>query len=271
MIRIPHLETDVTRACQLSCVGCNHEVPLWRVYPGGPPATTALQVEQDLAHLAGIVHADRWGALGGEPLLHKDIAAIGQVARASGVADRIEVWTNGLMLSRMGTNFWRSFDIVVLSAYAGKLTDEDVSWIASKCTDEGVVLDLKDHRAGGPFAGNFMTLFELEPTEPAATRRKFAGCFFRQFSRVANDGFFYTCCCAPHMPVLIQDRPMGSDGVRIEGLTEAGLKAYLERSEPLGCCSICAGRETAKPLEWREQKDPEAWRRASAGVQEVSA
>lgn len=213
-------------------------------------------------HLAGIMHADAWGALGGEPLLHTDLTAILRIVRASGVCDKIEVWTNGLLVPKMKPDFWRSFDILVFSVYEGKHDDASIQWIRDKCADEGVELVVKDERTWH----NFRTLLEPTPTDVAATKRKYDGCFFRSFSRVANDGYFFTCCCVPHMPLLLQGKPFGTDGVKIEGLTEAGLRAYLTQEEPLGACTICAGRDTAVPIVWHEERDPEKWILASKGL-----
>lgn len=262
MIHIPHLETDVTTACQLSCVACNHHVPLWRTFKGGPRAAVPGQVHKDLSHLATFLHADRWGALGGEPTLHAKLTDILKIVRNTGICDEIEVWTNGLTLQRMKPDFWRAFDILVLSVYPGKHNQTSLDWIQQKCYDERIELVVKDEGAHP----NFMTLLEPKPTDAAATKAKFAGCFFRHFSRVANDGFFFTCCCAPHMPMLVQGREFGNDGISIEGLTEAALNAYLTKTEPLGACTVCAGRDTAVPIKWHEAKDPSDWLRASAGL-----
>lgn len=261
MIIIPHLETDITQACQLSCVACNHHVPVWRKTKGGPWAAEPEQVRKDLFHLASFLHADRWGALGGEPLLHSKLIDILKIARDSGIADKTEVWTNGLLLPRQSDEFWRSFDVLVLSIYPGKHTDESLDWIIQKCHDTGRELVIKDERR----TPNFRTLLEPEPTGEYQTQLKFNGCFFRHFSRVANYGYFFTCCCAPHMPMLLHGAPFGTDGVKIEGLTEEGLLAYLSRSEPLSVCKSCAGRDTAVDIVWREEKDPDAWVKASAG------
>ena len=263
MIRIPHLETDITQACQLSCVGCNHSVPLWRTVKGGPWAADPQQVYEDLNHLAGFLHADRWGALGGEPLLHSKLVEILLIARNSGIAEKTEVWTNGLLLKRQKPEFWRSFDILVLSVYAGKHDDDSLEWIARKCEEEAVELVVKDER----LHPNFRTLLEA-PSGPARTKYKYDHCFFRGFSRVANFGFFFTCCCSPHMPMLMQGQPYGTDGISIQKSSEASLRAFLNRPEPLGACVICAGRDTAKPLVWHEEKDPKQWLMASAGASE---
>ena len=259
MIQIPHLETDITTACQLSCVACNHHVPLWRKV--GPKHASVEQVKRDLNHLTTILHAHVWGALGGEPTLNPDLVNILQIARHSGIADKLEVWTNGLLLPRMSEAFWRSFDVLVLSIYPGKHTEESLKWIMTKCATSGVKFSPRDETKNP----NFRTLLERVPTGYEETKRKYAGCFFRQFSRVANWGYFYTCCCAPHMSTLVQGKAENPDGIKIEGLTEEALYAYLADPEPLSACTTCAGRDTAISIPWREERDPIKWLRASAG------
>lgn len=278
MLKIAHLETDITVACQLSCCACNHLVVPWRA-SGNVWYVDPAQVRRDLTHLASFVHADRWGALGGEPLLHPHIADILQVARESGIADKIELWSNGIAAHKFDTDhpLWKSFDIFVLSLYDSRKAfyapllsadpnrPEDaagVKLIRERCDRAGIQLEIKNERVWH----NFRTNLEAVPTGPAETKKKYNGCFFRQFSRVANNGFFYMCCCSPHQPKLFQGREEGTDGVSISGLTEEGLLSYLSRTEPLGCCTICAGRDTAVPIEWSEEKEIEKWTRKSKGI-----
>jgi len=260
MIQIAHLETEITAACQLSCVSCNHLVPLWR--KAGPRSTTTEGVERDLTHLATILHTEKWATMGGEPTLHHKLVDILKVVRGTGIADVLEVWTNGLTIRKQTSAFWKAFDHLIVSIYPGKLTEDDVDWIKNKCADEGVVYSPRDERK----SPNFRTLLEPRPTDPAVTIDKFARCFFRQFSRNASYGYFFTCCCGPHIPLLIQGRSYGTDGVLIEGLTETALGAYLHRTEPLGACTVCAGRETAKPHPWGEERDPVKWAERSKGL-----
>jgi hypothetical protein len=262
VIQIPHLETDITQACQLSCVGCNHSVPLWRTRKGGPWSADPVQVFTDLHYLSKVCHASAWGALGGEPLLNPKLVDILQIARDSGIADKYEVWTNGIAIPRMRPEFWKSFDTLVLSIYEGKLTDDSLDGIRKRCQDAGVELVEKDERA----MRNFKTMLEPRPTDGPKTKEKFYGCFFRQFSRVVNYGFFFTCCCAPHLPMLVQGRNFGDDGIAVKDISEEELHNYLNRSEPLGACTICAGRDTAKPITWHEIKDPARWLNASRGL-----
>jgi cyclic pyranopterin phosphate synthase len=262
MIHLPHLETDLTQACQLSCVGCNHSVPLWRHRKGGPWSADPAQVELDLNRLAKIAHSDVWAALGGEPTLHPKVVEILGIARRSRIGERIEVWTNGISLQKMHREFWESFDVLVLSIYEDKLADDALDWIRNRCHQAGVELVEKDERTWH----NFRTMLEPVPTDAAATKAKYNGCFFRMFSRAVSYGYFFTCCCGPHLPMLVQDRNFGEDGIAIDGITEEALHNYLTRKEPLGACTICAGRDTAKPITWHEVKDPVRWLNASKGL-----
>lgn len=263
MIQLHHLETDITQACQLSCVGCNHSVPLWRGIKGGAWSADPVQVHSDLSYFTKVAHANIWGALGGEPLLHPKLVEILHIVRDSNVADKMEVWTNGIAIQKMTPEFWKSFDILVLSIYPGKLSDTHLQWIREKCSDTGVELVEKDER----YYPNFKTMLEAIPTNAAETRSKFAGCFFRHFSRVLNYGHFFTCCCAPHLPMLVQGEPFGTDGIPVKDLTEERLLSYLHRTEPLGACTICAGRDTAKAIPWSEVKNPVRWISASKGLE----
>jgi hypothetical protein len=261
MITLPHLETDMTQACQLSCVACNHAVPLWRAH--GPWTATRAQVVKDLSHLATFAHTPMWGALGGEPLLNHDLVNILKAVRDTGIADATSVWTNGLLLRKQSSEFWQSFDQLVVSIYPGKLTDDDLDWIAKKCEDTGRGYVPRDERTHP----NFMTFLEPVPTGPHLTQAKYDACAFRRgHNYAASYGFFFMCCCGPHIPLLIQERKFGDDGVEIHGLTEAGLVAYIARIEPLGACTHCAGRDTAKRIPWRERRDPVLWLKQSAGI-----
>jgi cyclic pyranopterin phosphate synthase len=259
-VQLPHLETDMTQACQLSCVACNHAVPLWRAH--GPWTAKREDVARDLGHLATIAHTPMWGALGGEPTLNHDLVDILKTVRDTGIADRTSVWTNGLTARKMKPEFWRAFDQLVVSIYWGKLADDDIDWITKKCEDEGVEFVGRDERVNP----NFMTFLEPKPTNAIMTQKKYDVCSFRRGNNyAASYGFFFMCCCGPHIPLLVQGRSFGDDGIKIEGLTLEQLVAYCERTDPLGACTHCAGRETAKRIPWRERRDPVIWLKQSSG------
>ncbi len=263
MITLPNLDCDVTSACQLSCIECNRMVTPYRYAKGGPPSTTPAIVAHDLEHFGKVARTHRWAALGGEPTLHKDLVAILKVVRDSGVAMNVAVWTNGLRLRQMKSDFWRAFDTLVMTVYPGKHDDASVAWVVAKCKDEGVELEIKDER----HHHNWTRVLEPVPTSPQVTAEKFRDCWFKTYSRTLNFGYLFLCCPSPHVPQLLQGRPFGSDGIPVEGLTEEKLLAFLHRTTPLGSCTVCAGRNTpsAVAVPWREEKDLAKWLKASAG------
>jgi cyclic pyranopterin phosphate synthase len=257
MIYLPHLETNVTGACQNRCVSCNHFVPLdtpWMLDPA--------QMLRDLEFLSKFVHVGAYGMLGGEPTLHPQLAALVKIAKDSGIADKIEVWTNGQRVLRMEDHFWMSpFDDLVLSAYPGKITDKELKSIEHRCKDWGKAFHLKDERKHPNFT-------QLLKTVPGRAKETWDHCWFKTYSRVLDKGFFYTCCCGPYLAPLLLGKPAGTDGLAVDAeLTEEKIIDYLERRQPLEACGPCAGRNTqdAVPITWREIRDPKAWIEGSAG------
>jgi organic radical activating enzyme len=260
---IPHLETNVTVACQLSCVSCNHFVAIQR----GKPARLAKpeQLEADLGHLvkAGL-QTQAWGALGGEPLTHPALPELLSAVRRSGITKVIEVWTNGIALRRQKDSFWSAeMDRLVVSVYPHTTTGEDLDWIAAQCAERNIKLVVKDER----HVPNFEQLLEPTPTGPNITKAKYDACFFRQFSRVIDNGYLYRCCTSPFIPRLLMGLPEETDGLKVEGTTESAIRAFLGDSRPARSCERCVGLNPGerRRTQWREVKDPEQWELASSG------
>jgi hypothetical protein len=236
MITIPHLETNVTIACQLSCVACNHFVALQR-QEARKRLLDPYQLEVDLAYLSKVLHAEAWGALGGEPLLHPNLPQILEVVHRSGICDTIEVWTNGIALRKQADNFWDSpyLDRIVLSVYPGTLDDAAIDWIRGRCVEAQVDLVIKDER----HVPNFERLLEPTPTGPLVTARKYKDCFFRLFSRVVDNGYLYRCCTSPFIPRLLLGLPEGTDGLAVENVTEQQVNDFLFSPKPAASHSFC--------------------------------
>lgn len=257
MIYLPHLETNVTGACQNRCVSCNHFVPLddpWMLDPD--------TLRRDTSRLSQFVHVGAYGMLGGEPTLHPKLHELVKIAKESGIADKIEVWTNGQRVNRLADRFWSSpFDDLVVSAYPGKITDGELEDIERLCKTWGKAFHLKDERKHPNFT-------QLLKTVPGRAKETWDHCWFKTYSRVLDKGFFYTCCCGPYLAPLLLGMPSGTDGIAVnEALTEEKILDYLERRQPLEACGPCAGRNTqdAVPITWREIRDPQAWVEGSAG------
>lgn len=263
-VHLPHLETNLTIACQRRCVSCNHFVPL-QLDRVKDSMVTPAQLAVDLAYFTRIAQVDAWAAIGGEPLLHPQLEYLLMTARSYfGGETAIEVWTNGQKLKgnegygSMPRSFYAwQIDRLVVSAYPGVLTDGDLGAIAKRCKDAGIDCQIKDERT----YPNFTQLL-TDRTDDAATLARYRACWFKTYSRVLDRGYFYRCCTSPFIGPLLQGRPEGADGLRIDAdTTSADLQRFLDQPEPMESCRVCAGRNTeeAVPVVWGEQSDPAAW------------
>jgi hypothetical protein len=64
-------------------------------------------------------------------------------------------------------------------------------------------------------------------------------------------GFFFLCSSGPFIPKMVLGLPFGTDGIRVESLTEITLQAYLDNPEPLQGCYRCDGYQGAR-INWHE-------------------
>jgi hypothetical protein len=260
MIRLEHLETDVIASCQLSCVSCNAFVPLQRAVAASFLVTPE-ELAEDLQHFGQVAHVDRYALIGGEPTLHPRLLELLMVARDSDVADEVEVWSNGLRVMAMGAAFWAALDRLVVTAYPGKLSDDEIEAIRARCERAGVTFELIDQRQ----RAKWHQLLEPAPTSDPETQRKFDACRNRRYSHVLDRGHFYRCCTSPFIPRLLQGRPDGSDGLPVAGLTEAALAGFLAAPKAMESCRLCTGFDRRRKGPWRELRTPDAWLQASRG------
>lgn len=260
MITLRHLETTVTVACQNRCVGCNAFVPL-QVGAFRSAQVTPDALALDLAHVARVAHVARYALIGGEPTTHPHLEALLDVALASGIADQLELWSNGQGLVDRDLPWLSRLDRLVVTAYPNKVTDDELAWLACRCDVYGVVFELHDYRV----TPRWLRLLE-PPTDEATTQRKYDRCRNRQFNHVLDGGVFYRCCTSPFIPRLIQGRPAGSDGLPVAGLTEAALRAFLDQDEAMESCRVCAHGSRDRGAAWVEVGDPVAWVSASGGA-----
>lgn len=102
----PKLEVHITEHCNLNCRMCSHFSPL------APETYLSLdEYTRDLTRLKELYQNDlfHFRILGGEPLLHPQILQFLRAAREIFEDTRIELLTNGLLLSGRGgviDGFW---------------------------------------------------------------------------------------------------------------------------------------------------------------------
>ena len=73
---------------------------------------------RDVPHDGGAPRGRRVQDHGREPLLHPDITGALHAIRRSGISGTVRLFTNGLLLHRMGDDFWEALDELTISNYA---------------------------------------------------------------------------------------------------------------------------------------------------------
>ena len=99
------IDIGIVSHCNLNCKGCNHFSP---IIP--EEFITLEEFARDIRRLAEILSTKirKIGLLGGEPLLHPQIADLVRLSREAFPHPEIEIMTNGLLLGKQSEEFWAS-------------------------------------------------------------------------------------------------------------------------------------------------------------------
>jgi hypothetical protein len=244
-VRVDAFELHVTEHCNLRCANCCNMSPLV------DERTVALaDFEALVEQLARSIVADVVKIMGGEPTLHPDIANVIRVLRASGLGDRVRLFTNGLRLQAMPDAFWESLDELTISTYASAPVKPAILAIArERARRHDIVLNIK------PVDEFSQVLSPRYESDDARVGETFDRCWLRHRCMVVRDRRFYTCTRAAYAgeflakvahepPPAPLDRT--DDGIAIDrpDFAEA-LEAYLGRDQPLAACRYCFGGDGA--------------------------
>lgn len=105
LMPLPTLQFEVhlTEHCNLNCRGCNNFSCI-----AEPSFLDVEQYKKDLQRLSDLCEgeAKRINLMGGEPLLHPDVAEIARLTREKFPRAIINVFTNGLLLLNQPEQFW---------------------------------------------------------------------------------------------------------------------------------------------------------------------
>ena len=228
---------NIVEHCNLRCRSCAHLSPALPKHFVDPGALSS-----DLTALAGNYHSNVLKLLGGEPLLHPDLLDIMTVARESRVAEKIEIWTNGLLLPRMKPDFWELADSVRISLYPGRSLKQDK---LDRCIDaarqHNVPLRYKRYQA-------FQESYSEQGTDdPALVKRIYATCnsAHRWRCHTIAGGWFFKCAQSYLIPrgMALGSEETYRNGIQIDDSPEFRdrLLAYLTSPEPLSACRNCLG------------------------------
>ena len=226
------LEAHVVDHCNLTCAECCSLSPLlphWLVDPA--------DLADDLAIARDVLAPGVFKLVGGEPLLHPDLVELVHVVRRSGIAPRISITTNGLLLDRTPDALWEAIDALTISVYPRPaLSPEATMATELRAARFGVTLNWK-HQT------EFVVMNRREPTtDTAETLGIFHGCWIRERCHMLRGGRFYTCTRPPHFQAYHRGAlDFTGDGIALAGLDAATLHGYLTSDRPLEACAHCFG------------------------------
>ena len=257
------LEVNLTAHCNLSCYGCDHASP---VHPEG--YLSVEELADDLTSLARVYHVFEFLLTGGEPLLHPRLIEVIDTIRASGVADKITVITNGVLLHKAPEELWRRIDKLGVSIYPGvkrHLSREEIEALAEK---NHLLLWYK------PTDDFTLKLLHGENPDLDLVREIYSTCTLRASCHTIHNGRYFKCSLSPFTPdwlsrVGIQPPDMSRDGVPVRSNPDLRrqLADYLKDDEPLTACRYCLGcvgktipsrqMNRIATRQWLEEKDPD--------------
>lgn len=242
-------EVDLANHCNLNCKFCDHFSPLAeKRYPKFE------QFEKDMNRLSFLFkgHAKRIFLLGGEPLLNSSIHKYMKCVRdAFPIAD-ILVYTNGLLLEKMGREFWeeckRSAIRIAITKYP--ISENVYQKMEEKCNHE---------QADWEYVGNtsickYSYHYPLDLDGKQDARDMFLHCNNANECITLKEGKLYTCSVAPNIEnfnkYFQQNIELNQDdGIDIyEANTAREILTFL--SCPISFCRYCKVHERTYDHKW---------------------
>lgn len=268
------LEYNVTHHCNLKCDHCDHLSPFF-----GPQETafnSSISVgafQKQIAILSRHVHGEEFLILGGEPLLHKNALDFLRIVKASGIADKTVLVTNGFLLGNQKDELFEIVDKITISFYPSlPLKQEMIDHARQKCREHSAELEIFDQPKFS------MSIVGTKNEDARLVEGIFNTCTvaWKQRCYALHDGYVYRCSRAPFIAYKLAEvgaieRDFSKeDGLKLEDSEEFAARAeeYFSRTTPLKSCSYCLGsvgkRVKHRQLSKTEIKN-EVWARHSIG------
>lgn len=261
--RRPYLDVHLADHCNLNCAGCLHYSPV-----AEHRLLDLDSYESDLKRLLEVPGIDDGFfeevlLMGGEPLLHPEVARAITITSSYFKNTPVGLSTNGLLLSRMGEDFWKACRdaklTIGISPYPIALGYEA---LAQLVRDNGVEARLLGDVTGNDKGKQVSWRLALDETGSQNPTRSFALCQL-DFTMQLRDGRIYPCNCGCYRAALNRHfgtdfRHEAGDYLEIGDLTGTD-QLYELRSKPLPMCRYC-NWEQARVVPWsRSHKAREEW------------
>lgn len=139
--RLHRVVIHLTDHCNLNCRGCSHFSNL-----AAPAFADPARLDAGLERLAALFEVTEVYLLGGEPLLHPELETLLRSARRRLPRTKLILLTNGILLPKMGPEFWRTMGeeriTLMYDDYPIQLKTE---LIRERAREHGVEVDVMEH------------------------------------------------------------------------------------------------------------------------------
>lgn len=244
------IEINATRHCNLSCRGCSHLSPLEGYSELHPEET-----KNNLSRLSNVLKAETVRIVGGEPLLHSDLYSLICAVRESGIAEKICLVTNGILLGQAGEKILSSLDEIQVSLYP--LSEQVVRQIykyiekAETVCKKVKVLQYSSFRE--PIANNITK-------DTSLCKKIYETCQIAHVLRciTVDRGFLYRC--PQSMALMRAEGAKGKESDRLEIKAIQKIEDvlyFLENNNPIESCAKCLG--AVGNIFEHEQVHKESW------------
>lgn len=235
----PAIEFNLTEHCNLSCEHCDHA-------SGVMPSKFADlgSFISDITVLSTVLHAAEFKFLGGEPLLHPELLQFLRAAKEIGIADRLVLLTNGVLLHKSPDELWDLIDGMWISLYPGIKQRFDWDWIQEIADKHNIFVWRKDTPR---FAERSLT----EPIKNEAfVRLIYQNCDLPHLwsCHTIYEGRYYPCSPSVWMEPRLRLHGIAFDNMHEDSVAihdnanlHDDLDQLIRRREPLKACQYCLG------------------------------
>lgn len=239
LLRAPTLDVDVVAHCNLNCASCCHFAP------AAPPSfMDPDELDADLAKLARIEGADTFFEaiclMGGEPLLHPQLAQIIRLVHARLPKAQVRVVTNGKLLASMPSGFWDAMAEtgadLLMTAYP---IDVDYDALLRLAQAHGVDASVGGGVTNTDEGASFFLRTPLDETGSQDAHASFIGCPLAGSTMQLLDGRIYPCNRGALLGIL--NERFGTEFSHVE-------QDYLELDSIASAQEIDEFRRTARPM-----------------------
>lgn len=185
-------EVQLVEHCNLNCKYCSHFCPVAK-----EGFLDVNEYERDCKRLSELFNKEVnfIRLMGGEPLLHPDIAKFCDITRKYFPNGTIDIDTNGILILSMKENFWKALREnkinLTVTRYPLNL---DIEAIKNKCKKENVSFRFFCEQPVETF--NHLPL-DLEGRGPI--EKNFYRCYLANSCHTLKHGKMYTCSTVPHI------------------------------------------------------------------------